>query len=204
MADGGIHDQVGGGFCRYSVETLGDSALREDAAATTPSCCRCGRVMPRVPARMATAQSRRNARMADSRIVAPTNGRIGRRFLHRARRGVRSTKKESSTSGNALKSARCSATANSTLQTIFWLRSRAEFRTDGMESIVAAADRTGRRSARNHSRRSPRTSRQARAGSCSPPARASARAPDKILTLMQRVDDWRRCAAPSITLTPRL
>ena len=32
MADGGIHDQLGGGFCRYSVDArMDDSALREDA-----------------------------------------------------------------------------------------------------------------------------------------------------------------------------
>ena len=32
MADGGIHDQLGGGFCRYSVDArVDDSALREDA-----------------------------------------------------------------------------------------------------------------------------------------------------------------------------
>ena len=32
MADGGIHDQLGGGFCRYCVDArVDDPALREDA-----------------------------------------------------------------------------------------------------------------------------------------------------------------------------
>ena len=41
MADGGIHDQLGGGFCRYSVDAQWiDPALREDALRQRPRCSR--------------------------------------------------------------------------------------------------------------------------------------------------------------------
>ena len=85
MAGGGIYDQVGGGFARYSVDaTLDRAALREDALRQRAA-------RARLPARL-PGQRRRAAaahRRGDARLGAARDARARGRLLQRARRRLR-------------------------------------------------------------------------------------------------------------------
>ena len=93
MSAGGIHDQFGGGFARYSTdEALAGAALREDAATTTrswrsctrtPGCSRGGPVRARSrPARSTTCCARCAARGGfSSSQDADTEGVEGKFFV---------------------------------------------------------------------------------------------------------------------------
>ena len=90
MADGGIHDQLGGGFHRYATDAdLARAALREDALrqrAAGP------RLPARVPGDRRAALSRRRARHPGLHAARPPAGRrhLRRqpRRRHRRRRGL--------------------------------------------------------------------------------------------------------------------
>ena len=107
MAAGGMYDQVGGGFARYSVDAaLGGPALREDALRQRAA-------RPRVPARVpghrraaVPARVRGDAGLGAAR-AAPGRGRV--RLL--AGRRLRGRGGQASTSGRRPRSARRSATS---------------------------------------------------------------------------------------------
>ena len=106
MASGGMYDQVGGGFSRYSVDAqLGHPPLREDALRQRAA-------RPRVPARLPglgravlRARVHRDARLGAAR-PAPGGGRL----RLGARRRLRGRSRGSSTSGRPTRCGRCWAT----------------------------------------------------------------------------------------------
>ena len=84
MADGGIHDQLGGGFCRYSVDArMDDPALREDALRQRAAA---GALRGRWRARPATRATRDVARDIVGWLVREMRARRRRVLLEPRRR----------------------------------------------------------------------------------------------------------------------
>ena len=107
MAAGGIYDQLGGGFARYSVDArwlvphfekmLYDNALLGRRVSRSVSCHRRRELRPRGP--------------RDARLRAPRHDRPGRRLLQHGRRRQRRRRRASSSSGRPTRSTRCWATS---------------------------------------------------------------------------------------------
>ena len=85
MADGGIHDQLGGGFCRYSVDgAVVDPAFREDALRQRAAARPLRRPRAHHRRRPLRGGRARHRRLADAR-----DARAGRRVLLEPRRRQR-------------------------------------------------------------------------------------------------------------------
>ena len=111
MAHGGIYDQLGGGFARYSVdERLARPPLREDALrqrAARP------RLPPRLPRARATSATGAVA-TRDPRLGAARDARARRAASTRRSTPTPRARRAASTSGTRTRSARRSATRAST------------------------------------------------------------------------------------------
>ena len=103
MADGGIHDQLGGGFCRYSVDAeWTHSAFREDALRQRAA----ARALRRPRAHHRRRRMGRRSRAASS---AGSRARCARRTARSTRASTPTAKarRASSTSGRPTRCARC-------------------------------------------------------------------------------------------------
>ena len=93
MARGGIYDQLGGGFARYSVDArLGRAALREDALRQRPAGPGLRALWRLTGDELAPAGGRGDLRLDDGRAAAPPRAASPRRWTPTARaRRARST-----------------------------------------------------------------------------------------------------------------
>jgi uncharacterized protein YyaL (SSP411 family) len=83
MAEGGLYDQLGGGFSRYSVDAaVDDSALRENALRQWQLLCEYARAPLATGEASVRAHRRRNRRLGAARHAL-----TGRRLLFQPRRG---------------------------------------------------------------------------------------------------------------------